>query len=196
MPGKNSRVLAGKPCIQWTIDAARAARRAHSRRPLHRRPPASTIGKAAGVNVIQPPDALASDTTTINRRPPRGDDPRPRRVHAGGRPHRPTMLDPVVILYANVPIRPAGLIDRAIELCGPRLRQRAELCPVGKYHPHKRSGLTPAARSARGKVTCSTTASSAAVSTRVYPRRAVIVVPTALLLKLQEFPRAARLLRR
>ncbi len=137
VPGKNSRVIAGKPCIQWTIEAARAARRATLVALSTDDPTLRSIGKAAGVNLIQRPDALASDTATI-------DDAARHAVmtldHAVCMQEAdravPTMLDPVVILYANVPIRPAGLIDRAIELCETSGCDSVQsYAPVGKHHP-------------------------------------------------------------
>jgi CMP-N,N'-diacetyllegionaminic acid synthase len=124
VPGKNSRPLLGRPLISYTIDHARAA--AEVTRII-----VSTDGDAIadaardmGVEVLHRPVDLASDTATV--------DSAARHAVEASR----SEASIIVILYANVPIRPVGLIDRAIR----RLREaRADSvqsyeCP-GKYHP-------------------------------------------------------------
>jgi CMP-N-acetylneuraminic acid synthetase len=45
-------------------------------------------------------------------------------------------VDAVVLLYANIPVRPPGAIDQAIELLeGSEADSVRSVCPVGKHHP-------------------------------------------------------------
>jgi CMP-N-acetylneuraminic acid synthetase len=47
-----------------------------------------------------------------------------------------TLDSPVVILYANVPIRPPGLVDAAVRLLGEAGADSVQsYAPVGKHHP-------------------------------------------------------------
>ncbi|MCC6427639.1 MAG: acylneuraminate cytidylyltransferase family protein [Phycisphaerales bacterium] len=137
LPGKNSRVLAGKPCAWWTIEMALRARCAGVVAISTDDAALKGIGKAAGARVVDRPEALAGDTATI-------DDAARHAVmaldHASCLEEsdraRAVELDPVVILYANVPVRPEGLIDRAVELCESTGCDSVQsYAPVGKYHP-------------------------------------------------------------
>lgn len=134
---KNARLIAGKPCAQWTIEAARAASCVKEVAFSTDDPALKSLARAHGCRVIDRPDALASDTATI-------DDAARHAVmtldHAvclqDSDRARATLLDPIVILYANVPIRPAGLIDAAVELCTSTGCDSVQsYAPVGKHHP-------------------------------------------------------------
>lgn len=137
VPNKNARMIAGKPCAQWTIEAARKASTVGEVAFSTDDPALKSLARAHGCRVIDRPDALASDTATI-------DDAARHAVmtldhavclHASDR-ERPTLLDPVVILYANVPIRPEGLIDAAVNLCTSTGCDSVQsYAPVGKHHP-------------------------------------------------------------
>ncbi|MBL9148492.1 MAG: acylneuraminate cytidylyltransferase family protein [Phycisphaerae bacterium] len=125
LPGKNAKPLAGRPMVCHTIAHALAARRVT-------RVIVSTDGDAIaeaattmGVEVVRRPAALANDHATV-------DSAVRHAVEASG-----SDADVVVILYANVPIRPDGLIDRAIETLletGADSVQSYER--PGKYHPY------------------------------------------------------------
>lgn len=125
VPGKNVAPLAGHPCLEWTILDAQGARTvsriAVSTDDLRAQRIAS---ESEGVETIQRPEALAGDLATV--------EAAARHAHEQlGSPD-----GPVVILYANVPLRPAGLIDRAVRL----LEEQNADCvqsyaPVGKHHP-------------------------------------------------------------
>ncbi len=128
LPGKNARLLAGRACVQWTIDDARRARDAGAIARIALStdsPELQRLALEAGIDAIARPAELASDTATI-------DDAARHAVRSLAE----DTLDPVVILYANVPVRPAGLIERAVELL---TRTGADSVqsyqPVGKNHP-------------------------------------------------------------
>lgn len=127
VPGKNIAPVAGRPCIAWTIDHALASTHAAATLVSTDDPTAATIARAMGAAVIDRPRSLATDTARV-------DDAARHCIEAHERTAGP--VDGVVILYGNVPVRPQGLIDRAIE------RFRSSGCdsvqsyaPVGKHHP-------------------------------------------------------------
>lgn len=125
LPGKNALLIAGKPMICHTIEDARQA-------SLVDRIVVSTdgldIAEAAereSVEVVPRPAELADDHATVD---------------AAVR-HAVDAIDDehaiIVILYANVPVRPGDLIDRAvrtlIETGGDSVQSYSD---VGKHHPH------------------------------------------------------------
>lgn len=128
VPGKNLRPVAGRPCILWTIDAARASTLTNLVALSADGEALQRLGLDAGIAVVARPADLATDTATV-------DDAARHAVmelERGGAGR----FDEVVILYANVPIRPAGLVDRAIVL----LRESGadsvqSYASVGKHHP-------------------------------------------------------------
>lgn len=128
LPGKNARPVAGRPCIAWTIDAALAARAMGAVRRVALSTDAPELQRLAvdsGIDVVARPPELASDTATV-------DDAARHAI----RVLHDDSIDAVVILYANVPVRPAGLIERAVTL----LRETGadsvqSYATVGKYHP-------------------------------------------------------------
>ncbi len=140
VPGKNAALVGGRPCIDWTIDAALSARRVALTLVSTDGPAIKRIAGQRGVMVIDRPARLAGDRA---------------RVDDAAR-HAATVLEtllgsplharqPLAILYGNVPIRPAGLIDRAVELME---RERADsvqsYAPVGKHHPWWTARVDPA----------------------------------------------------
>lgn len=131
VPGKNLAQVGGRPCVAWTIDAAKSASSVAWVILSTDDPRIAQIGRAMGVIVVLRPADLATDTARV-------DDATRHAVseweHSTGTTPEP--LRPVVILYANVPIRPPGLIDRA---CGLLVESGCDsvqsYAPVGKYHP-------------------------------------------------------------
>ncbi|MDX2145897.1 MAG: acylneuraminate cytidylyltransferase family protein [Planctomycetota bacterium] len=123
VPGKNTADIAGKPCVAWTIEAAlrsSVARVVVSTDDAR----VGEVARGLGVEVVERPAALASDAARID------DAAR----HAAGVAFPQTHH--VVILYANVPVRPARLIDDALDLL--RLGgcdSVQSFTPVGKHHP-------------------------------------------------------------
>lgn len=130
VPGKNARLVGGRACIAWSIDATRSA--AQGGAVSHvvvstDGPVIAAVARGMGVEVIERPASLASDAARVD------DAARHALEQAESRHGR---FDAVVILYANVPVRPAGLIERAVTL----LRESGadsvqSYAPVGKHHP-------------------------------------------------------------
>ncbi|RMH30203.1 MAG: acylneuraminate cytidylyltransferase family protein [Planctomycetota bacterium] len=125
VPGKNRADVAGRPCFMWSVDDARAA--AGVGRVAVSTDDQRIIDRCVqiGVDSIARPPDLATDTAAV-------DDAARHAVGALGDP----AIDSVVILYANVPVRPAGLIDRALErLVSAGADSVQSYAPVGKFHP-------------------------------------------------------------
>lgn len=135
LPGKNSRMVAGAPMITHAIGHALASR--HVKRVV-----VSTDGedianaaRATGVEVLMRPPLLAHDTASVD----------------GAVRHAIESLctseQSIVILYANVPVRPAGLVDRAIEhLVSTGADSVQSYEAVGKRHPWWMSRLDETGR--------------------------------------------------
>jgi len=140
LPGKCMRELLGRPVIAYTFDHGRASKLLTDVVFSTDSEPAKAIAREAGIEVIDRPPELASDTATVDaaarhaveeweRRQPRGEELKGLRV-------RGRRVDAVVLLYGNIPVRAEGLIDRAIEHL---LRTGADsvrsVAPVSKQHP-------------------------------------------------------------
>lgn len=127
LPGKNALPLAGRPMICYTIDDARAATTVD-------RIVVSTDGDAIAaaaesmdVPVVRRPPELATDTAPVAAAV----------RHAVAEHDAAGRASIIVILYANVPVRPAGLIDRAVTaLIETGSDSVQSYCGVGKHHPH------------------------------------------------------------
>lgn len=130
VPGKNVASIAGRPCIEWTIDAALAARCVGRVLVSSDDPRVHAIARRAGVGLVQRPASLARDRSTI-------DDAARHAVLAAERSGwSPAPAAPLVILYANVPVRPWTLIDRAVSrLIESGADSVQSYAPVGKFHP-------------------------------------------------------------
>jgi CMP-N-acetylneuraminic acid synthetase len=122
VPGKNWAMVGGKPCIEWTIDAAMRSALVREVVISTDSPRVRDIAAAMNVRAIARPAELATDTATVDEAA----------RHAAAETTEPVIM----LLYANVPVRPAGLIDRAIRLL---LSSGADsvqsYAPVGKHHP-------------------------------------------------------------
>lgn len=145
VPGKNAMPIAGRPCVAWTIDDALAS-------TLVSRVVVSTdcerVGACArsmGVEVITRPPALATDTARVD------DAARDCAARVSGDASGVNaQFGAIALLYANAPVRPAGLIDRAIRtLRDSRYDSVQSYAPVGKHHPwwtavvDERGGVRP-----------------------------------------------------
>jgi len=122
LPGKNAMLLAGRPMVSHTIAHCRAATTLARIIVSTDCPQVRAAARNEGIEVIERPADLASDHATVDAAA------------------RHALLDdgnPIaVILYANVPIRPAGLIDRAVNvLIESGADSVQSYAPVGKYHP-------------------------------------------------------------
>lgn len=127
VPGKNRSIVGGRPCALWTLEAALRAERIGSVALSTDDGALKDLGRSAGAQVIDRPAGLAGDTATV-------DDAARHAVEALERAG--TACPFVVILYANVPVRPEGLIDRAVSLLVDSGCDSVQsYCPVGKHHP-------------------------------------------------------------
>ncbi|MBS0187571.1 MAG: acylneuraminate cytidylyltransferase family protein [Planctomycetes bacterium] len=130
VPGKNTAMVAGKPCVQWTIDAAKSSDHvAHVVVSSDDHAMLDLARASDAIAVVRPAD-LASDTARV-------DDAARHAVLAFEQTHAEIAEhSPIVILYANVPVRPPDLIDRAVHLLrDSRCDSVQSYQPVGKYHP-------------------------------------------------------------
>ncbi len=123
LPGKNTACVGGRPCIAWTIDAAKASEGVSRVVITSDDARAQDIARSLGADAVDRPSELALDTATV-------DDAARHACESIG-----WTQGPVVILYANVPVRPAGLIDGAIERLGQGFDSVQSYAPVGKHHP-------------------------------------------------------------
>ncbi len=131
LPGKNSVILHGKPIVAYSIEQAALSKWVDQ---VVVSTDCKALANAASeyldCEVVERPAELASDHATV--------DAAVRQAIEYTQDTSPI----VVILYANVPIRPANLIDRAID----KLHQTGadsvqSYAPVGKYHPYWESSI-------------------------------------------------------
>jgi len=108
IPRKNIRLLAGKPLLQHTVEAARAAKRLTRTVLSTDDPEIADVGRACGVEVpfMRPPELARDDTPTL---PVLQDVVR----HLEGLGDH---FDAVLVLQPTNPLRRAEDIDGAIEL--------------------------------------------------------------------------------
>ena len=123
VPGKNMAIVGGRPCLAWTIEHALAAVAVD--RVLVSSDCATMLDLAAsmGVEAVRRSGELAGDAARV-------DDAA--RAALVGRERS----EAVVILYANVPVRPRGLIDRGVRLLVETGCDSVQsYSDVGKFHP-------------------------------------------------------------
>lgn len=131
VPGKNTRSIAGKPCAVWTIEHAQQTPGIGLVVVSTDSDELKSLAHSMGVHVVDRPDELAGDTATV-------DDAARHAMEsiADSHPWTTDPLLPALILYANVPVRPADLSERALQLLrdsGCDSVQSYER--VGKHHP-------------------------------------------------------------
>ncbi len=127
-PDKCLRVLAGKPVIAYTFEHAIASRRLSSVVLTTDSEPAKAFAREAGIQVIDRPAELATDTATV--------DAAARHAVETFESDGAVPVDVVVLLYGNIPVRADGLIDRAIEhLAASGADSVRSVAPVSKQHP-------------------------------------------------------------
>ncbi len=131
VPGKNAALIAGRPCVAWSIDDARDANSVDRIIVSTDCPTVASCARSMGVEVVDRPSALATDTATVD------DAARDcvRRMY-GDEQRACDSLRSVVLLYANVPVRPTGLIDRAVSVFDAIGCDSVQsYTTVGKHHP-------------------------------------------------------------
>ena len=128
LPGKNERLLAGRPCVAWTIDHAQRARRIDRVVLSTDGDALAAIGERAGVDVVRRDHELAHDGATV--------DAAARHALLETERRDGARFDSVALLYANVPVRPDGLIDDAVALLARTGCDSVQsYASVGKQHP-------------------------------------------------------------
>lgn len=129
LPGKNRAEVAGRPCALWTIDAALEAETVARIGLSSDDQELLDLARRAGAEAWTRPAELATDTATI--------DAAARSALRSAERERPLPDDhPIVLLYANVPVRPPGLIDRAVRLLVESGCDSVQsFATVGKFHP-------------------------------------------------------------
>lgn len=131
VPRKNVAPVAGRPCVAWSVESARASQSAGLIVVSSDDEEILSVGRAAGAVAIGRPAELATDTARVDDAARHTLDEIERLGLA-----RVTARTPVVILYANVPVRPEGLIDRAVSLLIDTEADSVQsYAPVGKHHP-------------------------------------------------------------
>lgn len=132
VPGKNTRALADRPCLAWTIDHARASALVEAVVVSTDCPRAAAVALAMGAHVHDRPPALAHDTARVDQALWSA------LLHAQEQGW--TSVDDqghIALLYANVPVRPADLTDRALRLASDRAADSViSVSGVGKHHPY------------------------------------------------------------
>ncbi len=124
LPGKNARMLAGKPMICHTIHDALNASTVDRVVVSTDGDAIALVAEQLNVEVVRRPAELATDTATV-------DSAVRHAVQTSG-------LDEslIVILYANVPVRPDDLIDQAVRsLAQTGADSVQSYSDVGKHHP-------------------------------------------------------------
>ena len=127
--GKNLAPVAGKPCAQWTIEHALRSATIATVAVSSDSAELRDLGASLGAIPIHRPDELAGDHATIDAAARHAAE---HLLHAG----YITSATPLVILYANVPVRPADLSDRALaRVAETGCDSVQSYAPVGKHHP-------------------------------------------------------------
>lgn len=140
LPGKNREPIAGKPCAQWTIEHAVGSRRVAGVVLSTDDEALIGLARAMGIAAVRRSAELAGDRATVDAaaREALGQLDR---TELAVTPRAPlpnisAPSTPVVILYANVPVRPADLTDRAIDLLvASKAHSVQSYARVGKHHP-------------------------------------------------------------
>lgn len=130
LPRKNALPVAGVPMIAHTIRFALASRRIARVIASTDGEEIAAVARAEGVEVFLRPAQLANDTATV-------DSAVRHAVEASG-----SQAGIVVVLYGNVPVRPADLADRAVaRLVESGADSVQSYYRVGKTHPYWMSRL-------------------------------------------------------
>jgi len=128
LPEKCVRPLLGRPLIEYTFDHALASRRLSAVVLTTDSPVARQLARRRGIEVVDRPAALATDEATV--------DAAARHAVETWETRHLRVVDAVVLLYANIPVRAAGVIDRVLEhLERSGASSVRTVAPVGKYHP-------------------------------------------------------------
>ena len=125
---KHLRPLLGRPVIEYTFGHAGDSGLLDRLVVSTDSPGVKAAARRAGLEVIDRPAELATGEASVQDVMLHA----LRSTEAAGDCH----ADAVVVLYGNVPVRPAGVIDRAVSLLAESgCDSVRSFCPVGKWHP-------------------------------------------------------------
>lgn len=125
VPGKNLAIVGGRPCAAWTIEHALRSEGISRVLVSSDSSDLLALARKMGAEPVERPAELAHDRATI-------DDAARHAAGAAG----VSGDERVVILYANVPVRPPDLTDRALALLEESGCDSVQsYAPVGKHHP-------------------------------------------------------------
>jgi len=120
--------LLGRPLIEYTFDHALASERLTTVVLTSDSQRAQELARRRGIDVIERPPELATDTATV-------DAAARHAVHAWESRHQKD-VHTVALLYGNIPVRAAGVIDQALDhLERSGASSVRTVAPVGKHHP-------------------------------------------------------------
>lgn len=136
LPGKHLKPLLGRPVADWSMDHAQAATSLTRVVATTDCPDVRRLARERGLaTLVRPPELATSEASVQDVL-----------IHALDAVEARTdwRADAVVILYANVPVRPDGCIDDCVHL----LRESGcdsvrTFQPTGKFHPRWMSRVMP-----------------------------------------------------
>src|SRR6266576_3758871 len=130
LANKHLRPLAGRPVISHTFAHARVAKRLTRICVTTDCPVIRRLALAEGFDTIDRPAELATGDASVQAVMLHA-------LHTIESRDTTFKADALVTLYGNVPIRPAGIIDRALDhLHETNCDSVRSFCPVGKWHPN------------------------------------------------------------
>jgi CMP-N-acetylneuraminic acid synthetase len=128
LKSKHLREIGGMPVIEYTFDHARDSKLLDLTVVSTDCPRIKELARARDLAVIDRPAQLASSSASVQDAMLHAMDA----VESRGDFH----ADALVVLYGNVPIRPPGIIDAAVDLLEKTACDSVRsFCPVGKWHP-------------------------------------------------------------
>lgn len=129
LPGKNRAIVAGRPCVEWTFVHVRESSGIGRAGVSTDDREIATLATRSGLEHWPRPAELASDTATVDAAARAALQQADERAIVPGDAA-------IVLLYANVPVRPAGLIDRALAVFHETGCDSVQsYATVGKFHP-------------------------------------------------------------
>lgn len=128
LPRKHVLPLGGRPLIEWTFEAAKAAKRLTRTVVSSNDPQILRLAQDAGLAVRTRPSELAGDTAPIQA---------VLRDLLAVEADQGRAYDAFVLLYGNIPLRAPGLIDQCVAaLDDTEADAVLTVQPVGKFHPY------------------------------------------------------------
>lgn len=135
LPGKAILPLLGRPVIDYTFEHVRQSSRITQTVVSSDDPQILNLGREAGLDVIERPAELATDTSATD--PVLRHAVRTLQKNNSEFRIQNSEFHAVAMLYGNVPLRQNKMIDRCIEmLLATGCDSVQTIAPVGKMHPY------------------------------------------------------------